>query len=64
MITPQEAIRAVRAASNAAIAARDAERVVACMMEDVTVSVARGPLLKGREAKRVAFQSEKFKSTN
>ena len=49
------AIRAVRATSNQAIAARDADRVVACMMEDVTVSVARGSVLVGREASRSAF---------
>lgn len=54
----QNAIRFTRAASNAAIAARDAERVVACMLEDVTVSVARGPVLKGREASRVAFAEQ------
>jgi ketosteroid isomerase-like protein len=55
MKTQQDAIRAVRAASNAAIAARDADRVVACMLEDVTVSVARGAVLEGREASRAAF---------
>ena len=54
------AIRAVRATSNAAIAARDAEGVVACMLEDVTVSVARGPVLQGREASRAAF-AEQFR---
>ncbi|MBC8089825.1 MAG: nuclear transport factor 2 family protein, partial [Phycisphaerae bacterium] len=47
-----------RAASNAAIAARDAGRVVACLMEDVTVSVARGPVLQGREASRIAFAEQ------
>lgn len=58
MTTHHEAIRAVRAASNAAIAARDAESVVACMLEDVTVTVARGPVLKGREASRKAFAEQ------
>lgn len=58
MKSQQDAIRAVRAASNAAIAARDADRVVACMLEDVTVSVARGPVLEGREASRVAFAEQ------
>ena len=41
--TIRTAIRAVRAVSNQAIAARDADRVVACMMHDVTVAVAHGP---------------------
>lgn len=58
MTSQQDAIRAVRVASNAAIAARDADRVVACMLDDVTVSVARGPVLKGREASRIAFTEQ------
>ena len=58
MKSQQDAIRRVRATSNAAIAARDADRVVACMMEDVTVSVARGPVLQGREASRTAFADQ------
>lgn len=58
MNTQQDAIRAIRAASNSAIAARDVERVVACMLEDVTVAVARGPVLKGREASRKAFAEQ------
>lgn len=58
MSTQQDAIRAVRAASNAAIAARDADYVVACMLDDVTVSVARGPVLQGREASRKAFAEQ------
>jgi ketosteroid isomerase-like protein len=49
------AIRSRRAASNAAIAARDADATVAIMAEDVTVAVAGGPLLAGREASRRAF---------
>lgn len=53
-----DTIRSIRAASNAAIAARDADRVVSCMMEDITVSVARGPVLKGREASRQAFAEQ------
>lgn len=52
------AIRARRTASNQAIAARDAEQVVACMMSDVSVSVARGPLLSGREASHAAFAAQ------
>ena len=58
MKSQQDAIRAVRAASNAAIAARDSERAVACMLEDVTVSVARGPVLHGRDASRIAFAEQ------
>ena len=58
MKSQQDAIRAVRAASNAAIAARDSDCVVACMLEDVTVSVAGGPVLQGREASRVAFAEQ------
>ena len=58
MTRSQDAIRVVRAASNAAIAARDAGRAVACMLEDVTVSVARGPVLQGREASRVALADQ------
>ncbi len=52
------AIRAQRTASNQAIAARDAERVVASMMSDVSISVARGPVLSGREASRAAFAAQ------
>lgn len=52
------AIQSQRTASNQAIAARDADRVTACMMSDVTVSVARGPMLKGREASRKAFAEQ------
>lgn len=58
MKNQQDAIRSIRAASNAAIAARDADRVVACMMEDITVSVARGPILRGRDASRAAFAEQ------
>lgn len=58
MQSQQDAIRAVRAASNAAIAARDVDRVVACMLEDVTVSVARGPVLNGRDVSRSAFADQ------
>ena len=52
------AIRAARATSNQAIAERDADRVVACMMSDVTVAVAHGPRLNGREASRAAFAAQ------
>lgn len=54
----QRAIRAAREASNAAIAARDAAGVVMFMLPDVTVSVAHGPLLTGREASRSAFAKQ------
>ena len=52
------AIRAQRTASNLAIAERDADRVVACMLSDVTVAVALGPVLTGREASRAAFAAQ------
>jgi ketosteroid isomerase-like protein len=58
MIDPAEQIRARRAASNAAIAARDAAAVAAFMTEDVTVAVAGGPVLVGREANRRAFAEQ------
>ena len=48
------AIRARRAESNQAIAQRDADRVVAVMLDDVSVSVAGGPVLTGRAANRAA----------
>ena len=52
------AIRVRRAASNAAIAARDLNTVVGCMLPDVRVAVAGGPLLAGREASRRAFAEQ------
>ena len=52
------AIRVRRAESNAAIAARDVERIVACLLPDITVSVAGGPVLTGRDASRAAFEAE------
>lgn len=59
MVTsPSDAIRARRAQSNAAIAARSAAATVAVMMDDVTVAVAGGPTLTGREASRVAFAEQ------
>ena len=54
----ERAVREARAASNAAIVERDADRVVACMMHDVTVAVAHGPTLLGREASRAAFAAQ------
>ena len=60
MIDPAEVIRARRAQSNAAIAARDADGTVAMMMDDVTVAVAGGPVLTGRAASRAAF-TEQFR---
>lgn len=52
------AIRRLRQASNRAIAARDVEQVVACMLSDVTVAVAHGPVLSGVEASRAAFAEQ------
>lgn len=48
-------IWARRAESNAAIAARDVEGVIAVMTPDIIVSVAGGPRLVGRAASRQAF---------
>ncbi len=57
------AIRARRAASNAAIAARDLNAVLGCMLPEVRVAVAGGALLAGREASRRAF-AEQFADTS
>lgn len=51
-------LRALRAQSNAAIAARDVDGVVAVMDPEVRVQVAGGPLLAGREASRAAFAEQ------
>lgn len=53
-----QAIRARRAESNAAIAAQDVDRVIAVMLPEVTVSVAGGPVLAGRDASRAAFAEQ------
>lgn len=53
-----DSIRARREQSNAAIAAHDAAAVVAIMAGDVTVAVAGGPVLSGREASRLAFAEQ------
>ena len=53
-----ETIRARRALSNAAIAERNAAAVAAIMTDDVTVAVAGGPVLNGREASRLAFAEQ------
>ncbi len=58
MPAPDEPIRALRAQSNAAIVAHDAEGVVAIMAPDVTVAVAGGPVLRGLEANRAAFAEQ------
>lgn len=55
MSDPTATIRALRMQSNEAIAAHDVERTVALMDPDITVAVAGGPVLHGREASRVAF---------
>ncbi|MEP7381365.1 MAG: DUF4440 domain-containing protein [Gemmatimonadota bacterium] len=52
------AIRARRAASNMAITARDLDGVAGCMLPDVRVSVAGGPVLIGRDASRRAFAEQ------
>ena len=52
------AIRTRRAQSNAAIAARDLDGVVALLQPDVTVAVAGGPTLAGRAASRDAFAEQ------
>jgi uncharacterized protein (TIGR02246 family) len=57
-IGPAGAVRALREASNAAIAARDAERVGSFMAPDVRVAVAGGPVLQGVEANRAAFAEQ------
>ena len=48
-------IRALRAQSNQAIAAHDADRTVSFMAPDIVVGVAGGPTLTGRDASRAAF---------
>jgi ketosteroid isomerase-like protein len=55
---PSAQIRGRRAESNAAISARDVEAVIALMAEQITVSVAGGPTLVGRDASRVAFAEQ------
>ena len=52
------AIRARRAESNSAIAAQDVDRVVSLMLPDISVSVAGGPVLVGRDASRAAFAKQ------
>lgn len=52
------AIRARRAESNAAIAARRLDGVVNLMLPDVTVAVAGGTTLIGRDANRTAFAGQ------
>jgi ketosteroid isomerase-like protein len=54
----ESAIRSARAASNAAIAARDADLVVTFMLAEVTVAVAGGSTLVGRDASRAAFAEQ------
>lgn len=58
MPDPAAAVRALREASNAAIVACDAERVVSFMAPDVRVAVAGGPVLRGVEANRAAFAEQ------
>jgi ketosteroid isomerase-like protein len=58
MSAPEADIRRLRAASNHAIAARNAEQVVAYMAPDVCVEVAGGHTLRGPEASRLAFAEQ------
>lgn len=58
MVDHSAAIRTRRAESNAAIAAQDVDRVISVMLPDVSVSVAGGPLLVGRDASREAFAEQ------
>jgi len=51
-------VRALRRQSNAAIAALDADLVASYMHEDVEVTVAGGPVLRGRAANRDAFAAQ------
>jgi ketosteroid isomerase-like protein len=51
-------IRALRKQSNAAIAALDPDYVVTFMAEDVTVAVAGGAVITGRDANREAFAKQ------
>ena len=51
-------IRVRRAESNSAIAAQDVDRVVSVMLADISVSVAGGPVLAGRDASRAAFAEQ------
>lgn len=54
--TPAAEVRAARARSNAAIAARDADAVVALMAPDVVVTPGSGgPALVGPDSSRAAF---------
>ena len=58
MTTSADAIRTRRQESNAAIASSDADAVVSCMTDDVTVAVAGGTVLVGRDASRRAFAEQ------
>jgi ketosteroid isomerase-like protein len=58
MSVGENAIRTLRTASNAAIAARDAEAVAGFMAPDVVVRVSGGPVLRGRAANRAAFAAQ------
>jgi ketosteroid isomerase-like protein len=51
-------IRALRKQSNAAIASLDAQYVVSFMSEEVEVTVAGGPVLRGRVANIEAWETQ------
>lgn len=54
----EQQVRALRAQSNDAIAARDVDGVVALMDSSITVAVAGGPVLTGIPANRSAWASQ------
>lgn len=58
MVNDDAIIRAQRAQSNMAIAARDLDGIVAVMTPDAVVSVAGGSRLSGRDASRAAFAEQ------
>lgn len=53
-----EQIRSLRAASNAALAARDPDGVVSFMDDTIAVGVAGGPVLRGLAANRAAWDEQ------
>jgi ketosteroid isomerase-like protein len=63
MSAAEATVRRLRTASNAAIAARDAEAVAGFMAPDVIVRVSGGPVLRGRAANRAAFAQQMAEPT-
>ena len=58
MASVGESIRVLRAQSNQAIDARNPDAVCALMTPDVTITVANGPVLRGRDTVRAAFAAQ------